>query len=183
VFRTRPPGWASAANRAHTTSGVGVYGLTTNPAGFGVYSLGRFGASGTKLFQIDHPMDPANKYLNHYCTESPEVLNAYRGTVTLDPSGSAWVQLPPYFARINKEPSYTLTAVGAAMPLLHIGQEIDERTLAEGAAAAPADVVPACSFRIAGGAPGARCRGAWRQCATTGGCKRTGPRRNRKARS
>lgn len=144
-----------------STGGIGVYGSTTNSTGgFGVYSLGRFGASGTKLFQIDHPMDPANKFLNHYCTESPEVLNAYRGTVTLDESGSAWVQLPPYFARINKDPSYTLTAVGAAMPLLHIAREIDERTLAAGAAAAPTDSVPACSFRIEGGAPGARV--SWR---------------------
>lgn len=144
-----------------TNSGVGVYGYTTNSlSGYGVYSLGRFGASGTKSFQIDHPMDPANKYLNHYCTESPEVLNAYRGTVTLDASGGAWVHLPPYFARINKEPSYTLTAVGAAMPLLHIATEIDERTLAAGAAAAPTDDVPACSFRIEGGVPGARV--SWR---------------------
>lgn len=144
-----------------STSGVGVYGSTTNSTGgYGVYSLGRFGASGTKSFQIDHPMDPANKFLNHYCTESPEVLNAYRGTVTLDASGGAWVQLPPYFARINKEPSYTLTAVGAAMPLLHIAREIDERTLAAGAAAAPTDEVPVCSFRIEGGTTGAKV--SWR---------------------
>lgn len=143
-----------------TTSGVGVYGLTTNPAGFGVYSLGRFGASGTKQFQIDHPTDPANKYLNHYCTESPEVLNAYRGTVTLDVSGSAQVLLPPYFARINKDPSYTLTAVGAPMPMLHVAREIADAALIAGASAAPTDEVPECSFWIAGGAPGGKV--SWR---------------------
>ena len=144
-----------------TNSGVGVYGYTSNTTGgFGVYSLGRFGASGTKSFQIDHPLDPANKFLNHYCTESPEVLNAYRGTVTLDGAGEAFVDLPDYFARINKQPSYTLTAVGAPMPLLHIAREIDEATLAAGAKAEPGDSVPACSFRIAGGAPGGKV--SWR---------------------
>jgi hypothetical protein len=57
---------------------VGVYGQTSDPAGFGVYSNGNFAASGTKAFIIDHPTDPENKNLKHFCMESPEVLNLYR---------------------------------------------------------------------------------------------------------
>src|SRR5262249_38122795 len=30
-------------------------------------------------FKIDHPLDPANKYLNHSLVESPEMLNVYAG--------------------------------------------------------------------------------------------------------
>jgi hypothetical protein len=154
-------------------SGVGVYGLA-NPAsgigygvvgqrlggsGYGVYAEGNTGASGTKSFRIDHPDDPTNKYLLHYSAESPEVINFYRGTVVLDGAGEAWVELPPYFAKINKDPSYMLTAVGAAMPELHVAQEIDEAALIAGAKAAPGDAI-ACSFRIAGGVPGAKV--SWR---------------------
>jgi len=126
----------------------------------GVWAQGRLGASGTKAFRIDHPADPENKYLLHYSAESPEVINFYRGTVTLDGSGEAIVQLPVYFASVNKDPSYTLTAVGAPMPLLHVAEEISEDALAAGAKAGPGEAVPVCTFRIAGGAAGAKV--SWR---------------------
>jgi len=140
----------------------GVYGSTisSDPNAYGVFASGRLGASGTKSFRIDHPLDPDNKYLLHYSIESPEVLNAYSGKVTLDGAGNATVDLPDYFAAVNKDPRYTLTPLGAPMPLLHIAQEIDESALTAGAAAAQGQPVPACSFRIGGGAPGAKV--SWR---------------------
>ncbi|MCC7290969.1 MAG: hypothetical protein IT449_02785 [Phycisphaerales bacterium] len=115
----------------------GVFGRTSSSTGYGVYSAGRFAASGTKSFQIDHPLDPENQYLNHYCAEGPEPLNVYRGNVTLDNHGEAWVALPDYFAEINRDPSYQLTPVGGAAPKLHIAQPIANNR-----------------FLIAGGAPG-----------------------------
>ena len=145
---------------ANSGATFGVLGQADSPGGYGVYSTGRLGASGTKSFRIDHPDDPENKYLIHYCTESPEVLNAYRGIVVLDRAGEAEVELPSYFAKVNTSPSYTLTAVGAPMPMLHVAQEIDVAALAAGAAATPAQAAPQCSFRIAGGVPGARV--SWR---------------------
>jgi hypothetical protein len=92
---------------------VGLLGWTENSGvgSWGVYSHGRLGASGVKAFVIDHPFDPANKYLNHYCTEGPEPLNVYSGNVTTDSKGSAWVQLPDYFEEINKDFRYQLTIV------------------------------------------------------------------------
>jgi hypothetical protein len=158
---------------ADSTAGRAVYGLgnatgasdapygvrgqvSTATAGFAVYAVGDMGASGVKPFRIDHPQDPANKYLLHYAAESPEVLNIYRGTVTLDGAGEATVDLPPYFASINKSPSYQLTAVGAPMPLLHVAKEISDEDLAQGEKARPGEPLPACSFRIAGGAPNAK---------------------------
>src|SRR5208282_1293487 len=43
-------------------------------------------ASGSELigggsFKIDHPLDPANKYLYHSFVESPDMMNIYNGVV------------------------------------------------------------------------------------------------------
>ncbi len=158
-----------------STSGYGVYGrnnatsgtiygvrgyASTAAGGYAVYAAGDLGASGAKPFRIDHPQDPANKYLLHYSTESPEVLNSYSGKVTLDGAGEAVVELPAYFASINKDPRYTLTAVGAAMPNLHVAEEISEEALLAGEQAEPGVTPPTCSFRIAGGASGGKV--SWR---------------------
>jgi hypothetical protein len=149
--------------KANATSGTiyGVFGSASIVAGgYAVYGFGDLGASGTKSFRIDHPDDPANKYLLHYSIESPEVLNAYSGNATLDSAGEAVVELPHYFAKVNKDPRYTLTAVGAPMPNLYIAEEIDPASLNVGASVGPGAPAPVCSFRIAGGKPGAKV--SWR---------------------
>ena len=94
-----------------TGTNIGVWGITNAPSGWGVYSDGRIGASGVKLFCIDHPFDPLNKFLQHYCSEGPEPLNVYTGNVTTDDKGEAWVTLPSYFEAINRDCRYTLTVV------------------------------------------------------------------------
>lgn len=104
-------------------SGSGVLGIHT-AGGTGLFANGNTGASGTKAFQIDHPLDPANKYLNHYSIESPEVLNMYRGSIVLDGNGEATITMPTYFDAINTNFSYQLTAVGAAMPNLFVETEL-----------------------------------------------------------
>ena len=122
---------------------VGVYGVTDAATGYGVlgentaysaggtneygvYSNGDLGASGTKTFRIDHPLDPENKYLRHFSVESNEVLNIYRGVVSFDAEGNAKVVLPTYFEALNINSSYQLTPVGASMPDIYISQEIKE---------------------------------------------------------
>jgi hypothetical protein len=65
-----------------------------------------------KNFKIDHPLDPANKYLLHNCIESSERLNTYSGNVTLDNDGKAIVQMPDWFQAENKDFRYQLTCVG-----------------------------------------------------------------------
>jgi trimeric autotransporter adhesin len=104
--------------------------------------LGDLGVSGqifagTKDFRIDHPLDPANKYLYHASVESSEMMNIYAGNVTLGPSGAATVQLPDWFEAVNTDFRYQLTAIGAAAPNLHIAEEVANH-----------------QFSIAGGAPG-----------------------------
>ena len=75
-------------------------------------------------FKIDHPLDPANKLLYHSFVESPDMKNIYDGVATLDNSGNATVQLPDYFSAVNGDFRYQLTAVGGAMPNLHVSTEI-----------------------------------------------------------
>ena len=101
--------------------------------------LGVSGAifAGTKDFRIDHPLDPANKYLYHASVESSEMMNIYAGNVMLGPSGAATVQLPDWFEALNTDFRYQLTAIGAAAPNLHVAEEVANH-----------------QFSIAGGAPG-----------------------------
>jgi hypothetical protein len=118
-------------------------GIVLNCRGNGnVHVLGEFTA-GNKRFLIDHPLDPENYYLVHHCPESAEPHVYYSGTVVLDASGEAWVQLPHYFEAIARDPRYTLTPVGAPMPNLHVAVEIQGNR-----------------FKIAGGVPGKRV--SWR---------------------
>jgi hypothetical protein len=137
--------------------GIGVMGTAT-PGGIGVFGRtypygGRAGyfdgsvivngdltvQNGNKLFKIDHPLDPQNKYLLHNAVESSERKNVYDGVAQLDEDGSAWVDLPEWFEALNGDFRYQLTAVGAAAPNLHVAEEIYENR-----------------FRIAGGEAGMR---------------------------
>jgi hypothetical protein len=100
---------------------------------------GNFSATGTKNFRIDHPLDPANKYLFHASIESSEVLNLYSGNVVLNASGEAVVQLPDWFEVINKDFRYQLTPIGAPGRDLYVGEEVSGG-----------------HFKIAGGKPGSK---------------------------
>ena len=95
-------------------------------------SLSKGGGS----FKIDHPLDPANKYLYHSFVESPDMMNLYNGNVTLDANGEATVKMPDWFDALNKEFRYQLTTIGGFAPV-YIAQEMQGDT-----------------FRIAGGKPG-----------------------------
>ena len=90
-------------------------------------------------FKIDHPLDPADKYLSHSFVESPDMMNIYNGVITLDAKGEAWVALPEWFEALNSDFRYQLTAIGRPQPRLYIAQEIS-----------------ANRFKIAGGKSGAK---------------------------
>ena len=75
-------------------------------------------------FKIDHPLDPENKYLSHSFVESPDMMNIYNGIAALDNNGDAVVEMPEWFATLNRDFRYLLTAIGAPMPGLYIAQEI-----------------------------------------------------------
>ena len=85
--------------------------------GNAAYFDGRVEVSGTLAkssgsFKIDHPLDPANKYLYHSFVESPDMMNVYNGNVTTDAAGTATVKLPDYFQALNRDFRYQLTVIG-----------------------------------------------------------------------
>jgi len=70
-------------------------------------------AKGGGTFKIDHPLDPANKYLYHSFVESPDMMNIYNGNVVTNANGVATVKMPKYFKALNKEFRYQLTVIGS----------------------------------------------------------------------
>jgi hypothetical protein len=94
--------------------GIGENGAATGLAGRfdgDVLVTGRL-VKGSGSFKIDHPLDPANKYLSHSFVESPDMMNIYNGNVTTDGNGDALVQLPGYFDALNRDFRYQLTVIG-----------------------------------------------------------------------
>lgn len=63
-------------------------------------------------FKIDHPLDPANKYLSHSFVESPDMMDIYNGNVVTDRAGNATVTLPDWFEALNRDFRYQLTVIG-----------------------------------------------------------------------
>ncbi|MBI5326617.1 MAG: hypothetical protein HZB41_15305 [Ignavibacteriae bacterium] len=100
-----------------TGTDYGVRGINNSPTGYAGYFDGNVNVSGTLSkgggsFKIDHPLDPANKFLYHSFVESPDMMNIYNGNATTDENGVAIVSLPDYFQKLNKDFRYQLTVVG-----------------------------------------------------------------------
>ena len=136
------------------TGNIGIEGFSTNSTGTGILGhspLGGAGFAGKFLgnvdvqgtinksaltFKIDHPLDPAQKYLSHAGVEAAEMKNIYDGVVILDAEGEAVVELPAWFEVLNTEFRYQLTCIGAYAPV-YIAQEVKGNR-----------------FKLAGGKPG-----------------------------
>jgi len=78
-------------------------------------------------FQIDHPLDPENKYLYHSFVESPDMLDVYNGNVTTDAAGVATIELPAYFEALNRDFRYQLTAIGRLCQVAVVNEVKDHR--------------------------------------------------------
>ena len=144
-------GYNGVSGRATQVNGNGVVGQAEGFAGYGVWGISTDGYAGyfsgdvhisgnlSKLggsFKIDHPLDPANKYLYHSFVESPDMKNIYDGVAVLDASGEAVVVLPDWFEALNRDFRYQLTTIGGFAPVF-IAEEIANN-----------------QFKIAGGTPG-----------------------------
>jgi hypothetical protein len=105
-----------------TGTGSAIYGVNTSTGYAGefvgpVLVQGNLFVQGTLFkssgsFRIDHPLDPANKFLSHSFVESPDMKNIYDGNVTTDATGSVIVTLPHYFEALNRDYRYQLTVLG-----------------------------------------------------------------------
>lgn len=126
-------------------TGAGVLGLSFQNVGLlgasdrtGIVAAGRANAGvffgnvsvtgsiskGGGGFTIDHPADPANRYLRHSFVESDEMKNLYDGIAVCDSNGEAEIFLPDWFESLNTDMRYQLTPIGAPAPSLHISEEL-----------------------------------------------------------
>jgi hypothetical protein len=114
-----------AGNEAGSTgTNIGIYGSSIGGANhYAGYFSGNVTITGNLnvqgnlskaggTFKIDHPEDPANKYLVHSFVESPEMMNIYNGNTKTDANGYSIIELPSYFEKINKDFRYQLTVIG-----------------------------------------------------------------------
>jgi len=124
-----------------TTNSFGVYGIGDNSGSYAGFFVGNVFVSGNLSkgggsFQIDHPLDPANKYLYHSFVESPDMKNIYDGVALLDDGGEAVIHMPEWFGVLNRDFRYQLTCIGGFAPV-YIAEELANN-----------------QFRIAGGRSG-----------------------------
>ena len=89
-----------------------------------VNTNGSYLVDGAAELKIDHPLDPANKYLVHSSVESSEMKNIYDGNVITDGQGRAAVQLPEWFEVLNTDFRYQLTVIGQFAQAI-VAQEIE----------------------------------------------------------
>jgi hypothetical protein len=80
-----------------------------------------------KTFVIDHPDDPANRYLVHTCLEGPEVGVYYRGRDRIPPMATfKYVKLPDYVRKLIVEDSETINVTpifnGKKVCALNVGE-------------------------------------------------------------
>ena len=104
-------------NAYSSSSGAALYASKTGGGNYAGYFYGNVYVNGTLSkaggsFKIDHPLDPANKYLEHSFVESPDMMNVYNGNITTDANGDATVTLPDYFEALNRDYRYQLTVIG-----------------------------------------------------------------------
>lgn len=108
-------GGTGVVGEANTgTAAYGVWGKSSS--GYAGFFSGNVQVSGTLSktagsFKIDHPLDPANKYLYHSFVESPDMMNVYNGLVTTDDKGFATITMPDWFDALNRDFRYQLTII------------------------------------------------------------------------
>ncbi len=113
LYASSDGGWAVNANGIDGATGV----LAGSDYGYAAWFNGSVEVDGnlsksSGSFKIDHPLDPANKYLYHSFVESPDMMNIYNGNVTTNAEGEAVVTLPQWFETLNRDFRYQLTVMG-----------------------------------------------------------------------
>jgi hypothetical protein len=101
--------------QGYSSTGSGIWGFSIS--GYAGDFFGNVEISGTlngetPFVKMDHPLDPANKYLVHASVASSEMMNIYTGNITTDAQGEGTVQLPDWFEALNTDFRYQLTVIG-----------------------------------------------------------------------
>ena len=126
-----------------SSNGDGILAGVQSSSGYAAWFNGTVDVNGNLIkpggsFRIDHPLDPANKYLSHSFVESPDMMNIYNGNATLDADGEAVIEMPEWFGALNRDFRYQLTCIGGFAPV-YVAEELSRN-----------------HFKIGGGKPGMR---------------------------
>ncbi|GEM_PF-5790081 len=118
------PGTGEAAMEVVSDNGLGIFSPTTGTFDYWLDHIGGsisqpfdifnnlwvdgdFSASGTKSFVVPHPTKQ-DTFIRYFCTESPEVMIEYRGTVRLS-GGYAEYELPEEFVLMAEPGTYSVS--------------------------------------------------------------------------
>lgn len=103
-------GWLAMA----TGTGGDNFRINADGSGrfFGPLQVDGTLSKGGGSFTIDHPLDPANRILQHSFVESPDMMNIYNGNAVTDANGRATIRLPDWFETLNRDFRYQLTVIG-----------------------------------------------------------------------
>jgi hypothetical protein len=115
--------YVSSGNINFKTGGGGLFAIDNSG---NVVVSGNLSVGGTKNFQIDDPLDPANRYLYHSAVESSEMMNIYTGNAITNQRGDATVVLPAWFQALNGDFRYQLTVLGQFAQAI-VASEIQDR--------------------------------------------------------
>lgn len=124
----QPSGTTAVYGFSSNLNGIGVEGRCDNGGvAYGIYGVSATGFAGrfsgavdvagtlsknAGSFKIDHPLDPANKYLSHSFVESPDMMNIYNGIAVTNANGDVTVTMPDWFDALNRDFRYQLTVIG-----------------------------------------------------------------------
>lgn len=125
-------------------SGIAIYGYNpTHTVGWAGYFEGDINVTGSvvgpQAISLMGDLSDPSQTIYHAGVNSSELKNLYDGVAQLNDKGQAVVKLPGWFAKLNTEFRYQLTALGDAMPQIHVAREIESN-----------------QFTIAGGKPNGR---------------------------
>jgi len=108
----------------------GIYGENTSSSNYAGWFKGNVEITGTCTgcvgpsgLQIDDPLDPAHKYLQHSSVASSQQLDIYSGNVTTNGKGFATVTMPGWFQALNRNFRYQLTSL-SGLQAVAVAKEI-----------------------------------------------------------
>jgi hypothetical protein len=110
---------SGVVGEATANNGIGVVGRLGPGVSSGLAGqfLGNVDVTGSILgpvagMQIDHPLHPAEQFLNQAYVAAPEMTNQYSGNAITGADGFAVVALPDYVQALNSDFRYNLTVIG-----------------------------------------------------------------------
>lgn len=123
-------GSVTGSPSSQTSSHAGVYGSCTSGNGYGVYSNGDLGVSGTKAFLQPHPTDPS-KAVKFICLEGNESGTYFRGSSRLV-AGRMEIDIPESWRLVSEAEGITVQLTPRGPGMLWVETKTREKITVRG---------------------------------------------------